>query len=83
MTDHDPKLDSATPAPPNGDGRLANKRRRRRRYDQLAARVSEIASEEGGLGEAPIDSGLWPTAGLSTPELEFLGRALDRTAPKK
>ena len=50
---------------------------RRLTHRQLSEQFDAQTADEGALVEEPLDSGLWPTAGLSDDEVKWLSEALD------
>lgn len=52
-------------------------------YQQLKERVLELSRGESCLIEEPLDTGLWPSAGLSDTQMRLLIAALSKQpAPK-
>lgn len=67
---------------PNGPAATESRLRGRRlTHAELSARLLESAAGGSALVEEPVDSGLWPTAGLTPEQINLLGKRLDATAP--
>jgi hypothetical protein len=50
----------------------ARRRRRQRTYAALRRRARKASDGQSALIEEPIDSGLWPTSGLSDRQIQIL-----------
>lgn len=59
------------------------RRRRARTYEELKRRALEEADGRSALLEEPIDTGLWPTAGLSDTQVSMLAEVIDGKPQKR